>query len=125
MTRRTVHALVEAVDVVPTLLEYAGIPIPPCVQGRSLLRLIGGETESHRTSALTEMAGWKTLRTDRFRYVARANGEEHLFDLESDPAAYHDVAREPNYAAALNEARHELIRRMLAMEQPLPRTWPY
>ena len=71
------------------------------------------------------MNGWKTIRTDRFRYIAEADGRESLYDLEVDPSAYHDVSGEPGYTQALADARRELIARLLERERPIPRVWPY
>jgi len=127
---RTAHALVEAVDLVPTLLECASIPIPRHLQGRSFLGLLedtayARASECVRASALTEMEGWKTVRTDRFRYVVEADGRESLYDLVEDPNAYHDLAGDPDYGSTLAEARHELLARLLERERPLPRVWPY
>ncbi len=41
-------ALVELIDVMPTLLDLCGVPVPPGVQGRSLAPLMRGETTAHR-----------------------------------------------------------------------------
>ena len=122
---RTAHEMIEGVDVVPTLLECAGIQIPYRLQGRSLLPLLEGQDHECRRSALTEGEGWKTLRLESSRYVVQADGEEHLYDLAQDPLGYHDVAGEPESAVDLAQARHELLRRLLERERPLPRTWPY
>ena len=43
-------ALVEEVDLAPTLLEAASVPIPFRMQGRPLTKLLKGETNTHRTS---------------------------------------------------------------------------
>jgi len=122
---RTAHALVEAVDFVPTLLECAGIPVPYHLQGRSFLPLLQGKTNQGRTSALTEMTGWKTLRMEGFRYVVGADGKEILYDLALDPGGYQDVSDDPSYASVLAEVRHELLRRLIERERPIPRVWPY
>ena len=122
---RTAHGMVEAVDVVPTLLECAGIPLPYHLQGRSFLSLIENRTEQGRASTLTEGQGWKTMRTDRFRYVVEADGGETLYDLWQDPGGYHDVTIDSAYAPTLAEARRELLRRLLERERPIPRTWAY
>ena len=74
---------------------------------------------------MTEGAGWKALRSERYRYVTHGDGRELLFDLARDPGEYHDVATEPAYRATIAELRHWLLRRLLAMERPLPRAWPY
>jgi arylsulfatase A-like enzyme len=122
---RTVHATIEAVDVVPTLLECAGIPTPCHLQGRSFLPLIEDQSDQARASALTEGQGWKTLRTDRFRYVIEADGSETLYDLWQDPGGYHDVTIDSAYAGTLAEARRELLRRLIDRERPIPRAWAY
>jgi arylsulfatase len=45
------EALVEAVDVAPTLLEAAGLPVPESMQGRSLLSILEGRADPHRHKA--------------------------------------------------------------------------
>ncbi|MBN1642568.1 MAG: sulfatase-like hydrolase/transferase [Anaerolineae bacterium] len=122
---QTSHTFVEAVDLVPTLLDCAGIPVPGHLQGRSFLGELTGAPGSPRTSALTEGDGWKTLRLDGLRYVVDADGREGLYDLELDPGAYDDVSGCPDYRDALAAARHGLLRRLLARERPLPRAWAY
>lgn len=122
----TIAPIVEAVDLVPTLLEACAIPVPGHLQGRSFLPLLEGHGEaSGRASALTEGDGWKTLRTDGFRYVARADGSEFLHDLRRELGEYRDVSGEPGYAAELSEHRRLLVTRMIELERPLPRTWAY
>jgi arylsulfatase A-like enzyme len=122
---QTKHGMIEAVDLVPTLLECAGIPIPYEVQGRSFLSLLQNAPAEGRPSALTEMAGWKSIRVPGFRYVVEADGSESLFDLGCDPAGYRDVAADPDYATTLAELRHEMVRRLLERERLVPRTWAY
>lgn len=122
---RTISSLVEAVDVLPTLLELAGIPAPPRVQGLSLVPALDGTASDLRASALTEMTGWKTLRTEAHRYVAEADGRESLFDLARDPHAYRDVSGEQEYKPLLAEMRHRLIQRLIERERPIPRSWAY
>jgi arylsulfatase A-like enzyme len=122
---RTVSTLVESVDILPTLLGCAGIPIPYHLQGSSLLPALENRSLESRASALTEMAGWITLRTERYRYVAEADGSEMLYDLAVDPHGYHDVAGEPASAPTIAALRHELLKRLIARERPLRRTWPY
>jgi arylsulfatase A-like enzyme len=122
---RTEHALIEGVDLVPTLLECAGIPVPYPVQGRSFRALLHEGEYAERSSALTEMEGWKTLRTDRYRYVIEADGSESLFDLEQDPSGYHNRASDPAFAETLADLRQQMLVRLLERERPIPRVWPY
>ncbi|MBI2302070.1 MAG: sulfatase-like hydrolase/transferase [Armatimonadetes bacterium] len=122
---RRVDDIVECVDIVPTLLDLAGIPIPPVVQG-DLLPVTAQRTECAGDGlGLCEHFGWRSLRLPGYRYVAEANGTERLFDLTTDPWEYHDVSADPGHAEALDAARRALIRRMIRIEQPLQREWPY
>ena len=117
--------LVEAVDIVPTLLDCAAIPIPPHLQGRSLLPQMRGVEAATRPSALTEMDSWKALHTPDYRYIAHADGRELLFDLNAPCGEYDDVAALPAHAPRLAEFRLELVKRLIERERPLSRVWPY
>lgn len=121
----TVGDIVEAVDVLPTLLECAGIQVPPHLQGISLAGLLMGEPYTGHGSALMEFTGWKNLRTPAFRYLVHQDGREMLWNIAQDPGEYHDVASDPAYADALWDHRRVLLQRLIAMERPLPRVWPY
>ena len=126
VANRRVNQIVEAVDVVPTLLDCAGIPTPPYLQGESLYPLLTGQkAPRQRDAALMEVTGWKLLRDARFRYIAHADGRECLFDLGQPWGEYRDVAEEPAYAAALAHMRQALITRLIEMERPRQRAWTY
>jgi arylsulfatase A-like enzyme len=121
---RAEDGLVEAVDILPTLLEACGIQVPPAVQGRSLWPLIRAQAKG-RDSVLMEAAGWKAIRAERFRYLIHADGSEHLQDLEADPHRYENLAQDPAHRDTLVAMRQALLARMVDDERPLPRTWPY
>ena len=122
---RRENRIVEAVDLVPTLLDLCGIGLPPPLQGRSLAGPPATETDAPPASALTEMNDWKALRTPGFRYLLHADGREKLHDLSVDPWEMHDVASDAVYAETLAAHRLWLLRRLLSRERPLSRTWPY
>lgn len=119
----TVPHLVEAVDVLPSLLAWLGAPVPPQLQGRPL-PLSAAPEAATRDSVLLEHSAGKSLRTERYRYVLRQEREE-LYDLANDFGEYADIAAEPGYAVALADCRRLLLQRLLANERPLPRTWAY
>ena len=50
-----IDALTEHVDLVPTLLDFAGVRVPIGCQGRSLGPLLLGETDTHRTVVHAEV----------------------------------------------------------------------
>ena len=122
---RTVPETIEAVDVLPTLLEAAGLQIPPQLQGQSLLPALQDRPFEGKGSALMEHHGWKNLRTEGHRYLIHADGNENLWDLQNDHHEYHDVATQPDYQAILAKHRKLMLGRLLKLERPLARTWPY
>lgn len=69
--------LVLSVDVAPTLLDYAGVPIPDTVQGQSLRPIVDGQNVDWRQAAFGENL-WsnifgnprcETVRTKDWRYI--------------------------------------------------------
>lgn len=121
----TVSNIVECVDVVPTVLSCAGLPVPRTLQGNCILPGLVNDCIDDDGLGLTEHTGWKSLRMDGFRYVSEADGNEMLFDLEQDPMEYHNVAADAAYADQLAESRRRMLQRLIAMERPKPKTWPY
>lgn len=122
---QTIAHLVEGVDVVPTLLESAGIPVPGHVQGQSLLPLLQDRHYEPKGCALMEHTGWRNIRTQHYRYLLNSDGQEKLFDLVKDPREYDNVANQPEYREVLAELRLVLAQRMLKIESPRKRVWPY
>lgn len=117
-----IAAIVEGVDILPTLLEACGIQSPPWLQGESLVSVM---KSGRRTSpdALTEGRGWKALRTPDYRYLVHEDGTEKLFQSSTDSGDYFDIAsRSPEI---LCDMRTRLIRKLLNIERPQARTWTY
>jgi arylsulfatase A-like enzyme len=122
---QTISDIVEAVDMVPTVLEAAGIQAPPHLQGSSLGSYLRGDPKQLKKAALTEGRGWKNIRTRNYRYIVKENQDELLFDLQQDPWEYCDVSSDPNYRETLCDMRKLLLQRVLEMERPLKRIWNY
>ena len=116
---------VEAVDIVPTLLDAAALQIPTHLQGQSLLPILQGKSLTHRTTALCESTGWKNLRTDRYRYLLNADGSEGLWGIENDIGEYHNLANDHNYADTLASLRQMMLQHLLQRERPKKRAFPY
>ncbi len=70
-----VSELVSNVDVLPTMLEAAGLPIPAQVQGTSFLALLRGEPHQSRDAIYAEKTfhsyydPMRCVRTERFKYI--------------------------------------------------------
>jgi arylsulfatase A-like enzyme len=127
-------ALVELVDLVPTLLEAAGQRIPDAVQGRSLLPILSGASDpsAHREFVRCEYhdaldrpfaSHANMLRNERFKlvlYHGREIGE--LYDLERDPDEYENLWGRPNVASLQAELTRQLFDAvMLATDPGQPR----
>lgn len=131
---RTAGEIVEAVDLVPTLLDAAGVQSPPHLRGRSLLPLLEGDGYAGRGSALIEGQGHpppsdgtvgRALRTERYHYVMFPSGEEALFDLDEQFGEYRDISDNDDYQSTLAELRRQLLRRLNCAVYPAQRTWLY
>ncbi len=125
-----IGGLVEAVDLVPTLLDYAGVVREPEIQGRSMRPLLAGDPDAARDSVYAEGSrrwapSWVHVRTDRWMYSASTGGAELLFDLENDPHELNNLATESEAADALAEMRHLALMRSLEARPQASRVAPY
>ena len=104
---------VEAVDVMPTLLDMCGLPVPPNMQGTSLL---GGKGKESALTEYFEPRGFAaaTVRTHKHRYFRDSDGREYFFDLDQDPGELIDLAEDDGYQGALAEHRGLLLDRLFA-----------
>jgi arylsulfatase A-like enzyme len=137
-----VRASTEHVDLMPTILEAAGAPVPRQCDGRSLAGFLHGPDEptTWRDAATWEHdfrdvagRGYETalgLESDDCQLAARTDGRHlyvHfaalpplLFDLERDPGCREDLAARPEAAPIVSaQARAMLSWRMRANERRL------
>lgn len=111
--RRT-DALVELVDIAPTLLEAAGLEVPERMQGRSLMPLLARETPpaAHKEVVICDFndsVGYSpvadqtqaTMTFDGRWKLAIYHSHEigELFDLRDDPGEFDDRFDDPPLAA--------------------------
>jgi len=103
---RRVKEVVRQVDVLPTLLDLAGLPLPNWLAGRSLVPAMKGQPED-AVGALAELDlsgnvadSW---RTQRWRLIRSGReGTPQLYDLDADPHETSDVAAQhPDVVAEL------------------------
>ncbi len=105
------------VDITPTMLELAGIPVPAAMHGRSLVPLLKGETpENWRKDWLYEYFEYpgaeqvrphRGVRTERYKLIhyhklpqfPELPEEFELYDLQNDPGEIHNLHAQPGYAA--------------------------
>ena len=120
--------VVELRDVMPTLLDCAGLPIPESVEGRSLLALARGQAgpwreHLHGEHTLGVGAGgrrhaihWLTDGHEKYAWFS-GTGHEQLFDLDRDPHELHDLARQPGCERRLERWRRALIVELAGREE--------
>jgi uncharacterized sulfatase len=96
------EALVELVDLYPTLTDLAGLPRPPGLDGVSLLPLLDDPARWVKAAAFTYSERMGTLavsvRTDRYRFTRWPNGTAELYDHASDPHELDNQAEDPDQA---------------------------
>lgn len=113
-------ALVEFVDIYPTLVEVCGLPTPTGLEGHSFAPLLDDPNRSWKTAAFSQyprspgksrLMGY-AVRTDRYRYVEwrHADGRVdavELYDMERDPGELVNLASKPEHQEIV--ARHAVI----------------
>ena len=128
-SNRASGAMVEFIDLVPTILETLNVPPLAGAQGKSLLPLLDGETDEHRTYVFTEFLpdNKAMVRTDQWKYVfttgqhdlamgyATGNppaGITHrLYDVERDPEEKTNLAGKSQYTEVLAELQQLMLQR--------------
>jgi hypothetical protein len=134
--------LVSNVDLLPTLLELAGVPTPE-VDGQSLAAAVRGEPQPRREAVTTDIMGTGfMLRRGPWKYALHASAcdtdaprdLDELYNLHDDPYETRNLADDPAQAervaamreeilAWLREAEHpyaDLVAERAAMEPPRP-----
>jgi choline-sulfatase len=141
-TGRGTSALVEFVDILPTVLDYVGgVPAPVGVQGKSLRPLLEGKAQRHRERVFIEYSENEEgyVVTDRWKLIYCTGARERddgyatgkpspgrtvrLYDLARDPGELENVAeREPGVVNELVHALASHLKRTAREPQLVPAT---
>lgn len=119
--------LVSLIDLPPTMLDLAGIPIPKSYMGHSLVRELTGE-EPERDCVfiqISESQCGRAIRTKQYKYSVRAlfpTGytihrspvyfEDYLYDLTKDPIEKNNLIKDRSYAFVRQKMKKLLLREM-------------
>ncbi len=100
---------VSLVDVLPTLLEVAGLEIPSDLPGDSLLGIARHQANEATRAVFSEYhhmgmlnAGFM-LKRGNYKLCHYVGSEPQLFNVDIDPLENDDLASKPEYAAKRNE----------------------
>ncbi|MEM7800121.1 MAG: sulfatase-like hydrolase/transferase [Chloroflexota bacterium] len=121
------NRLVEALDVVPTLIDFLGGEIPAeRLEGRSLLPLLRAQPIPWRNFVVSEIdyafrkaREWLNLEPakckatmiydGRWKYILYEGFRPQLFDLESDPKEQHDLGSLPEFGSERDRLNNQLF----------------
>jgi arylsulfatase A-like enzyme len=111
MSGRALDRLALNIDVAPTILDMAGIPIPAAMDGMSLYPVLGGRRAPARDDFFMEHVGVVEVehpipdsmgvRTDEWKYIRYVNVDpeiEEMYHLEVDPMETRNLVDDPNYS---------------------------
>ncbi|MEO7974215.1 MAG: sulfatase-like hydrolase/transferase, partial [Thermoanaerobaculia bacterium] len=105
----------ENLDVVPTLLDLAGVPFSAdAFTGRSLVPAIEGTAQAAPRLQTSAFAGWRAACDGRFKLMVNEDEDRaFLFDLDLDPGETTDLGESDRRKVAA-------LQRALAVERPVP-----
>ncbi len=116
---RAVDELITLEDVMPTLLDAAGVEGPEGMDGRSLIPLLRGQSQwrdyvhGECSEVPTAGTGQQYITDERWKYIwYPGTGQEQLFDLRSDVEELHDLASNPAYNEELKRLRSILVKEL-------------
>jgi len=110
--------LVSGLDILPTMCDYAGLPIPKSFEGVTLRSLVENRNakletywRDHLVLEINDKTEVRMVRSDRYKYIVYAKGEmrEQLFDLDLDPGEMTNLVHQPEMKATI-EAHRDMLR---------------
>lgn len=145
--------LLESVDLLPTLLDFCGIPIPDRVQGRSFASLLSGNRPAYSRRELVfseniipEVITTKSLnmpfvpgkgiagirhpdakmvRSSRWKLNHYPGNGSELYDLQNDPKEERNLADDARYQPVISELRNAMLDWMITADEndQIARKW--
>ena len=113
------------IDVVPTILEYMGIPLPKLLEGKSMLPYLYGKETSVNEAVFTEFTryeldhdgfgGFQPMRavtTQKYKLVLHLLDTDEFYDLEEDPFEVHNRIYDSKLMLVRNRLHDMLLEHM-------------
>jgi len=118
------------IDLAPTILDFAGVPVPPEMQGRSWRPLLQAGKPEWRDAFFYEYFWEKpyatpsmfAVRTERAKLIKYPGHDDwtQLFDLKADPYELHNLASDSNHRKLLEQMQAEYEKQALAVGFKVP-----
>ena len=97
---------VELLSIYPTLIDLCGLPVNPKLEGVSLEPLLEDPDSEWKHVALSTLGqNNHAVRDERWRYIRYADGSEELYDHQTDPNEWNNLASEsptPSHAKVIS-----------------------
>jgi arylsulfatase A-like enzyme len=114
-----IRQLVQNLDFAPTLLDYAGVQIPPDMQGESFRKLANGSSDKWRDAVYYTYYEYPSVHmvkrhygvaTDRYKlmHFYYDIDEWEMYDLEKDPSEMNNIYDDPAYALVKADLHQKL-----------------
>jgi arylsulfatase A-like enzyme len=107
---KVIDKIVENTDLLPAILESAGLPVPERVQGRSFLKLMRGQDPqwkdrcySQLRTAMVRSGRWKLIDNSR-----DLSGQLELYDMKDDPKEMRNLAGVASQRDRLEDFKRQL-----------------
>jgi arylsulfatase A-like enzyme len=100
---RHTEAMVEFVDIYPSLCELAGLPLPKHLQGRSFVPLLKEPSRDWKIAAFSRYRAGDSVSTERYSYSEWPNGHRMLYDHKKDLDENVNVSENPEYKAVIKK----------------------
>jgi arylsulfatase A-like enzyme len=95
---------VDFMSIFPTLCDLCGVAKPSHLEGKSIVTLLNDPKAAWDTPALTtHQFNNHGVRSEGWRYIRYANGDEELYDETKDPLEYTNLANDPAFAEKKTE----------------------
>jgi arylsulfatase A-like enzyme len=125
-----VDAMTQAIDIMPTILDWIGLKVPRTCDGTSLMPFLCGETPPAWRDAVffeqdfrdvrqqrpetmlgidSDRCCYAAIRDKKFKYVHFAALPPLLFDMETDPHETTNLAQDPAYAPVLLKYAQKML----------------